>query len=141
MYILFPSLNQGKNYKIFLEVVTPPRPSKLSWNKSNLFTNALLGWGSSQYPILSQSLINADFFLTSEIGPDILVNVLEDCIVFLICATRVLLNFILGKNKGLERYWKHVSFIIFNAGICSRCSEINGLKISKDLSFQKWERQ
>ena len=62
MYILFPSLNEGKNYKILLEVATLPRPSKLSWNKSNLFTNALLGSGSSQYPILSQSLINADFF-------------------------------------------------------------------------------
>ena len=48
--------------------------------------------------IFYQSLIDADFF-TSEIGPDILMNVLEDCIIFLIWAACVLLSFSLKQEQ------------------------------------------
>ena len=47
------------------------------------------------------SLINADFF-TSAIGPDFLMNVLEDCIIFLLWAVWVCLIFILIKNKAFQ---------------------------------------
>ena len=41
-------------------------------------------------------------FFTSGIGPDILMNVLEDCIVFLIWQPKVSSIFILSKNKDLQ---------------------------------------
>ena len=54
---------------------------------------------SSQCAIIfSQSLIIADFF-TSGIGPDILMNVLEDRIIFLIWAAWVLLDYYLKQKQ------------------------------------------
>ena len=56
---------------------------------------------ASQYAIMFfQSLINEIFF-TSGIGLDILVNVLDDCIVFLIWAAWILI-FILSKKKDFQ---------------------------------------
>ena len=68
---------KGKNCKIFLVY------NSLSciWNKANLLANALLCSDFSQYALFFKSLINAGFLLL--VGPDILMNVLEDCIIFL----------------------------------------------------------
>ena len=71
----------------------------------------------------------------SGIGPDILMSVLEDCIIFLIWAALVLLNFCLIKNKFLVwSFTNNGSFISFHGGICSRYSEINKCEISR-LTF------
>ena len=66
-------------------------------------------------------------------------NALEDCIVFLIWAAWVLLNFYL---KQTQQFWawgftEDTSLISFHGGIWSRYSEISKLKTSKGLSFQK----
>ena len=66
-------------------------------------------------------------------------NALEDCIVFLIWAAWVLLNFYL---KQTQQFWawgftEDTSLISFPGGIWSRYSEISKLKTSKGLSFQK----
>ena len=71
-------------------------------------------------------MINADFF-TSGISPDILVNVLEDCIMFLAWVARVLLNFYL-KQKQMYSGWsfnENANFSSFHGRILSGYSEIN----------------
>ena len=79
--------------------------------------------------------IGQDRFFFSGVGPDILMNVLEDCIIFLIWAALVLFNFCLIKNKFLVwSFTKNGSFISFHGGICSRYSEINECQISR-LTF------
>ena len=79
--ILFSSLNEAKKLQNFLGLQLPPSPLSCIWNKANLLANALLCSDFSQYALFFQSLINAGFLLL--VGPDILMNVLEDCIIFL----------------------------------------------------------
>ena len=68
-------------------VVLPLSLPNCIWNKLNLFANASLSSDFFQYPkIFCESLIDSIFFFTSRVGPDILINVHEDCIVFLIWA-------------------------------------------------------
>ena len=79
--------------------------------------NTLLGF----FPIFSQSLIMQIFF-TFGIGPDILMNGLEDCIIFLIWATLALLISVF--SKSFQSFTENVSFISFYGGIWSTYSEI-----------------
>ena len=101
-------------------VTTPLRPHTCIWGKPNSFTNTSLCSDSSQYASFYQSLVNADFF-TSVIGPDILMKVFEDSLIFLAWAAWVLLNFYL-KQKQRFLVWKfteNATFISFHEGICS----------------------
>ena len=121
----------------------PPGPPNYMWKKPNLLAYvrcALLGFLPTCkhiFPIIDQSR----FFSTSGIGPDILMNVLEDCIVFLNWVAWFCLTFILKAKTtifSLELYWKCLLLISFHRGIWStRYSEINKFKLSKDLPFQK----
>ena len=66
-------------------------------------------------------------------GPDILINLLEDCIIFVALAARV-------KQKQRHSVWsftENAIFISFHGIILSRYSRINTFKTSKDLTFQK----
>ena len=68
-------------------------------------------------------------------------NLLEDCI--LIWAGWVLFSFYL-KQKQRFSVWsftENASFISFNAGIWYVYSEMNKFEISKDLTFQKEQKQ
>ena len=77
--------------------------------------------------------------LTSGIGPDILMNLLEDRIASLIWAASVLFNFYLKEKQGFSvwGFTKNTSFMSFHRGIWWRYSEINKIKTRKDLSSQK----
>ena len=79
--ILFPSLNKSKNSKIFLGLHRPPDRTTVEQTTFIHLHRTLLGF----FPICNifPSLINVDFF-TSGVGPDSLINVLEDYIMFLI---------------------------------------------------------
>ena len=88
--IKWPVFKENKCYIykaiLFAGVVLPPRSLICILNKPNLYTNISLFLDSFQYAkIFSESLINSYFF-SSVVGPDILINVLEDFIVFLILA-------------------------------------------------------
>ena len=91
-------LTWGKKLQNFPEVTTHPRAPNCTWNKPNLFAKALLCSDSSQYTVFSQLLINA-VFLNSGIGPDILVNVRKDCIVFHLRGVWILFNFYLQQKQ------------------------------------------
>ena len=115
----------------------PLRPYNCIWKKPNLFTDYLLYSDSSQHAIFSQSMINAGFF-TSGIDPDILMNELKDCVIFLIWQPGFCLIFILSKKRFLIwRLTGNASFMSFLVGIWSRNSEIDKFKISKGLYLQK----
>ena len=108
------------------ESLSHPRPINCAENKPNLFTNAFPCSDSSQYAIVfNQSFINA-VFLTSGIGSDILINVLEDCIIFLTWAAFFHLS------SSISFFWSH-SMKKFGMNI----QKLNKFIISKDLSFQK----
>ena len=79
-------------------VVTPPQLSCIC-NKSNFFTNALYCLDPSQYVILSQLLLNSDFFYFG-IGPDFVMKVLRDYIIILIWG--FCLISIISKNKCFQ---------------------------------------
>ena len=57
--ILFPSLNEWKNCKIFWGYDSLQTPNCI-WNKPNLFTNALLFSNFSQYGIFSQQIFSLE---------------------------------------------------------------------------------
>ena len=85
------------------------------------------------------NLWSIQIFFTFGTGPDILINVLEDRIIFFIWAAWALFNFYL-KHKQRFLVWsftENVSFISFHGGIWSRYSEINKFKTSIGLSFHK----
>ena len=113
-----------------------PRPFHCIWNKLNFFGNISLCLISSQYAIFSRLLIKTNFF--SGIGLDLRMNVLEDCIIFLIWAAWALFNFYLIENKRFSvwSFTEDTSIISFQGGILSRYSEINKFKISR-LIFPK----
>ena len=107
--ILLPSFNESKNIKIFLEVVPTLRFPKCVWNKPHLFTFARI------LPICNNIFIIIDqcrfFFFTSGIGPGNMINVLEDCIMFLIWTAWVLFNFYLKQKKKKERDFQSVALL------------------------------
>ena len=79
----------------------------------------------------------SDFF-TSEISPEILMNVLKGCIISLNWVNWVLFSFHLKQKKvfSLDYYWKWLLYVL-TCRILSRYSEINNFKIRKDLFFKK----
>ena len=94
-----------------------PRTPNYIWDKPNLLTNASFCSDSSKYAIFSQSLMIADFFFTSAIGPDILIKV----VTFLVWAACVLFNFYI-KQKQKFSVWsftENATFISFHEGIWS----------------------
>ena len=102
LYNNFVSVKMKEKLQNFLEAALPPKPPNCIWNKPALFVNTSLCSDSFQYgKILSQSLIYPDFF-TSGMGPDIFVNMLWDCIVFLIWTAWVLFDFILSKINDFK---------------------------------------
>ena len=79
-----------------------------------------------------------DVFFTSRRGPDIQMNVLEDCIKFLVKGAWVLFDFYL-KQKQSYSVWsltENINFIPFHGRILSRYSQINKFKTGKDLIFK-----
>ena len=105
--ILFPSLKVGKNCKTFLAFAAFPRYATFS-----PFSPIC-----KIFPIIGQ----CRFFLTSGIGPDILVKVFEGYIILLISADCILLNFYY-KQKQRFSVWSFAeitSFISFHEGILS----------------------
>ena len=91
----------------------------------------------SQYAVIVPNHWSMQIFFTSGISPDILMNVVEDCIIFVIWAVWAIFKFYLKQKVfSMAIYWKRL-LISFHGGIRSRYSEINNFKISKDLSFQK----
>ena len=61
---MFPILNEANNCKFFrvYTIVTTPNLPAIFWKESHLFANALIGSDSSQYVIIFQSWIDADYF-------------------------------------------------------------------------------
>ena len=105
--ILFPSLKVGKNCKTFLAFAAFPRYATFS----------------SFSPICKIFLIigQCRFFLTSGIGPDILIKVFEGYIILLVSEDCLLFNFYL-KQKQRFSVWSFAeitSFISFHEGILS----------------------
>ena len=97
---------EGKNCKIFWRCDST-QTSNCRWEKQNFLANITLCSDSSQYAIFSQSLINAGFF-TFGIGPDILMKVFEDYIIFLIWAAWVLKQEIIFRQNHV--YFNKISF-------------------------------
>ena len=87
---------------------------QLYLEKNNFFANASICLDSFQYiKIFSESLISSDFS-TFGTGPDILINVLEDCVVFLIWTGLALFNFHFKQKQRFSvwRFTENASFII-----------------------------
>ena len=142
--ILFPSLNEGKNCKIFLELCQPQTP-QLDLEQPNVSAKSSPYLDSSQYrKIFSQSLIKTDIFCSqifsvTAIGLDIPMDLFEDCIIFLTGQPGFRLKLILSKNKGfhseamLKMHPLSPSMKEYGLGI----QNVSIFTISKDLSFRK----
>ena len=78
-------------------------------------------------------------FFTSGIGHGVLINVLEDSIIFLIWAAWILFDFYLKQKQGFSvwSFTENDFFIPFHGGIWGRYSELNKFKIRKYLFFQE----
>ena len=91
--ILFSNLNYSKNCKIFLGLCYISNPRLyLKQTKLVRLRLALLGFFpicNNIFPVIDQ----CRFCFTSGIGPGTPMNVLEDCIIFLIWAAWVLFTF------------------------------------------------
>ena len=130
------------NIARFFWSCTNPRLYNCICNKPHLFVYAWLFSDSFLYAmIFYQSLIDADFF-TSEIGPDILMNVLEDCIIFLIWTACVLLSFSLKQEQVFLVYslTKNTSFISFHGKTALGTQKYISFKKRKDLYFPKQQK-
>ena len=109
----------------------PTDPHLHNWSKPNLFSNTLLCLDFSQYAIIFlQSFVNADFF-PSGIDPDILINVLEDCIILLTWAAWVLFNFHL-KQKQKFSVWSFTRCFCFIRKLFF-CLRLNFLNITLEI--------
>ena len=101
------SLNESKNCKIFLRLHHLPDPPTVF--RSNLACLSMLPFARvlSDIQKYFPKHWSIKFFSTFRIEPDILMNVPEDCIVFLTWAAWVLF-FICAKATifSLELYWK-----------------------------------
>lgn len=136
--IMFPNLNQSNSCKIFL-----------GWHKPRLRKFGINHTCSST-PYFARILPNMQKYfpnhwliqisLTCEIGSDILMNLLEDCIVFFIWVTWFFLfKFYLTQKQlfSVRSFIENASFISFHWGIRSRYSDISKFTASTDLPFQK----
>ena len=95
-------LKWRKNCKIFLRLhCLPNLPTVFGTNLHCLSTPRFAQILFNMEKYFPLSLIYPDFF-TSGMGPDILANVLWDCIVFLIWAAWVLFDFILSKINDFK---------------------------------------
>ena len=105
--ILFPSLKVGKNCKTFLAFAAFPRYATFS----PFFPICKI------FPIIGQ----CRFFLTSGIGPDILIKVFEGYIILLVSEDCLLFNFYLKQKQRLSvwSFAEITSFISFHDGILS----------------------
>ena len=65
-------------------------------------------------------------------------NVLEDCIVFLIWTAWVLFNFYLKQKQSFPvwNFTRNVSIIFFHGGIWSRYSKINKFGLTTEVQHQ-----
>ena len=109
----------------FVEIVLSLRPLKCIWNKPNLPANTSSCSDFLQYAkIFTKSLIHSD--LTSGISTDILINVLEDCTVFIILALWALFDFHLKQQQQFSVwiFTENASFVSFQGGIRSMYSEL-----------------
>ena len=109
----------------FVEIVLSPRSLNCIWNKPNLPANTSSWSDFLQYAkIFRKSLIHSD--LTSGISTDILINVLEDCTLFLILALWALFDFHLKQQQQFSVwiFTENASFVSFQGGIRSIYSEL-----------------
>ena len=126
-------------------VTTAHRNLNCIWNKPNLFANASLCLDSSQNPIiLSQSLINADFYLRLDIpwyfDEWALYNYMWTITLFWLCYITIFLNwaafffliFILNKRFSIWIFTENSSFISFHGGLCLKKAEIYLYKNKKN---------
>ena len=114
--ILFPS--EGGKLQNFPGIVTPPdSPTVFGTNQNCLPTPCFAQILPNMQHFPNHSLMQ--IFFTSGIGPDILMEVFEDYIIFLICAFWVLFNFYL-KQKQWFSVWsftENTSFISLHEGM------------------------
>ena len=121
MEILFPSLNESKYCKPFMELRCPQ--TYLGQTRIVRLHLALIGFFpicKNLFPIIDQYR----FFFTSGISPHILMHILEDCIMFLMRTAWVLFNFYL-KQKERFSVWsftENVFLISIHGNIWSRYS-------------------
>ena len=114
----FSSINDIKNYKIFLglhhQPTPPPRLHNCIWNKQHLFAYKLLCSDSSLYAVILLSIIDQCrlFYLWDRRW---ISDVLEGCIILLIWAAWVLFNFYLKQKKKVFSWslTENASFIYF----------------------------
>ena len=78
-------------------------------------------------------------FFISGIIPDILMNVLEDCVIIFAWAALTLFTFYLKQKQRclIWSFTENVNFISSHGKTLSRYLEINKFKTSKNLTFQK----
>ena len=112
---------------------------ELYLEKTTCLSSPRFAWILSNRQKYFLNLWSIQIFFTFGIGPDILIKVLEDCIVFLIWAAWTLLNFHLKQKRRFSvwSFTENASFISVHGGIWSKYSEVNRFKTSKGLSFQK----
>ena len=113
VYMYITILYQFKCWKYYFQALAGVRIAKLLWGNTDPWTSkmyleqtklvhlhlSLLGlfWIRNNFFILNDQ---CRFFIFG-IGPDILMNVLGDCVIFLLWAVWALFNFILSKNKAI----------------------------------------
>ena len=135
----------------FLVPWVPQIPSYIS-RKPLLFAKASFCSDLSQYAMISQTLINADIF-PFRTGPDILIKVFGDNIIFLIRTAWVCLIFILSKKKKKNSVWRfteNTCYIFFheetgtvtqiherNVGLNQETSSITRLFSSFDIYYNQ----
>ena len=90
--ILFPRIHENKNSQIFLWWHWPSDPPNVFGTNHICSTTSLFAW-----TILNKQYFHnhwsVQIFFTSGISPNILMDVLEDCIKFLVWVACVLFNF------------------------------------------------
>ena len=102
---------RGEKLQNFPGVVTSTRIPNCIWNKPNLLANTSLCSDSSQYTMLSQSLV--------QIGLIFLEKCLKTTVLFFIWAAWTLLNFYLKHKVFVLSFIEYASLISFHEGIGS----------------------
>ena len=118
---------------------TSQTPQLYLKKNSTCLPTSSYAWILSNMQKCSLNLWSIQILFTSGISPDILINMFEDCIVFIIWAAWAVFNFFLTQKQRflVWSFSENVSFISFHGGIWSRYLEINKFKSSKCFSFQK----
>ena len=133
--MLFPNLHEGKNWKILLRFWTSSDlPTKFGTRETCSPRTVHSSWILSN---MESFLDHWSVLFTSGICPDVLMNVLEDCIIVLIRAALALFDFYLKQKKRFS-VWivsENTYSISFHWRIWSRYSEISKFKKNQTIVF------